>query len=87
MNKQHKVLMYALSTCGWCKRAKRFLINHKIEFEYIDVDRSSQEDLHRIEREILNRGGKLIFPTLIIDDQILMTNPREEELLQALEIE
>jgi len=24
-NNKHHVLMYAISTCGWCKRAKKFL--------------------------------------------------------------
>ncbi len=43
-NKKHRVLMYALSTCGWCKQAKRFLRDQSVEFEYIDVDLCGHED-------------------------------------------
>ena len=79
--------MYAISTCIWCKRAKRFLSNHQIEYEYIDVDLISQEDLQHVERDIKDRKGQLLFPTIIVDDQMLLTNPQEEQLRQVLEIE
>ena len=79
--------MYALSTCMWCKRAKRFLSNHQIEYEYIDVDLISQEDREHVERDIIDRGGQLLFPTLIVDNNMILTNPREEKLRQVLEIE
>jgi glutaredoxin-like protein NrdH len=79
--------MYALSTCIWCKRAKRFLSNHQIEYEYIDVDLISQEDRQHVERDIKDRKGRLLFPTIIVDDQMLLTNPQEEQLRQVLEIE
>lgn len=84
---KHTVLMYALSTCIWCKRAKRFLSNHRIEYEYIDVDLISQEDREHIERDIIDRGGHLLFPTIIVDNKKLLINPREQELRQVLEIQ
>lgn len=84
-NNKHKVLMYAISTCVWCKRAKRFLTNHSVEFEYVDVDLCSIDELREIKDDILKRGGRLIYPTIIIDDRILMTNPSEEKLQEALE--
>ena len=84
-NNKHKVLMYAISTCVWCKRAKRFLTNHSVEFEYVDVDLCSIDELREIKDDILKRGGRLIYPTIIIDDRILMTNPSEKKLQEALE--
>src|SRR3972149_3637843 len=36
---EHKVVVYALSTCVWCKMTKQFLKDNEIEFEHIDVDR------------------------------------------------
>ena len=77
--------MYAISTCVWCKRAKRFLANHSVEFEYVDVDLCSIDELREIKDDILKRGGRLIYPTIVIDDRILMTNPSEEKLQEALE--
>jgi len=37
-NNKHKVVMYAISTCGWCKRTKNFLRDNNIEYEYVDID-------------------------------------------------
>ncbi|MHA2316098.1 MAG: glutaredoxin family protein, partial [Candidatus Hermodarchaeia archaeon] len=85
-NNRHRVLIYALSTCGWCKRAKRLLRDNSIEYEYIDVDLCSTEDRERIRRDILSRGGRLSYPTIIVDDTILITSFQEDRIREALEI-
>ena len=76
--------MYAISTCVWCKRAKKFFKDKHIAYEYVDVDRCSREDLRKVHKDILNRGGSLTYPTIIIDDKVLMTNPKEDELMKVL---
>ena len=78
--------MYALSTCVWCKRAKKFLKDNHIAYEYVDVDRCSREDLQKVHQDILNRGGSLTYPTIIIDDKVLMTNLKEDELMKVLDM-
>ena len=78
--------MYAISTCAWCKRAKRFLRDHNIEYEYIDVDRCSREDREKIRSDILKRQGRLSYPTIIIDDTILITGYNEVRIKEVLEI-
>jgi glutaredoxin-like protein NrdH len=83
-NNKNKVLMYAISTCGWCKRAKRMLNDMNVEYEYIDIDLCSIEDKERIREEITRRGGRLLYPTIIINDEILLTNPTEKEVIEAL---
>ena len=37
---KHKgnIMLYALSTCVWCKRTKRLINDLKIAYDYIDVD-------------------------------------------------
>ncbi len=85
-NNTHKVLMYAISTCGWCKRAKRMLNEMDVEYEYIDIDLSSREDKEKIRQDITRRGGRLLYPTIIIDNKILLTNPPESKLREVLEI-
>ena len=85
-NSKHKVLLYALSTCAWCKMTKQFLRDNDIEYEYIDVDLCSDEDKGKIREDILSRGGSLSYPTAIIDDKILITGFRKDKLKEALEI-
>ena len=85
-NNKHKVLMYAISTCAWCKLTKNFLKDNNIEYEYVDVDLSNGEDREKIRREILKRGGRLSYPAIIIDDKILINGFREDKIKETLEI-
>jgi len=85
-NSKHKVLVYALSTCAWCKLTKQFLKKNEIEYEYVDVDLCDYEDKEKIKKDILNRGGSLSYPTIIVDDKILITGFRKDKLKESLEI-
>jgi glutaredoxin len=85
-NMKHKVRMYALSTCAWCKLTKKFLKDSDIEYEYVDVDLCEEEDKDTIKREILKKGGSLSYPTIIIDDKILINGFRKDKIQEALEI-
>ena len=85
-NSKHKVLMYAISTCGWCKRAKKFLKDNDVEYEYVDVDLCSWKDKEKIRQDIQNRGGRLAYPTIIIDNKILLTGASPDKLREVLEI-
>jgi glutaredoxin len=85
-NKRHKVLVYALSTCAWCKLTKQFLKENEIEYEYVDVDLSSVEDKEKIRKDILERKGDLSYPAIIIDDKILINGFRKDKLREILEV-
>ncbi len=85
-NQRHKVFMYTLSTCGWCKLTKDFLKNNEFEYGYVDVDLCSKEDWEKIRRDILKRGGSLSFPVIIIDDEVLINGFNKARLKEALKI-
>lgn len=83
---RHKVLIYALSTCAWCKMAKKFLKDNNIEYEYVDIDQCSKEDREKIKKAIQSRGGDLSYPTLIVDDKTLITGFVKNKIKDVLEI-
>ena len=85
-NNKHKVLVYAISTCGWCKRAKNFLKDNDVEFEYIDIDLCSWEEKNKIRQDIQSHGGPLAYPTIIIDNKTLLTGAPQDKLREVLEI-
>ena len=85
-NNKHKVLMYTLSTCAWCKMGKQFLKDSNVEYEYVDVDLCNEKDREKIRGDILKRGGELSYPTLIIDDKKLINGFRKDKIQKALEI-
>jgi len=83
---KHKVLLYALSTCAWCKMTKKFLNENKVEYEYVDVDLCSDKDRVAIRKDIESRGGEAIYPTIIVDGKVLITGFRKDKMSGALGI-
>ena len=83
---KHKVVLYALSTCVWCKMTKQFLKDNQVQYEYIDVDLCQEDDKQKIRENIQSKGGPLSYPTTIVDDKVLITGFRKDLLKEALEI-
>ncbi len=83
-NNKHKVFVYALSTCVWCKMTKQFLKDNSVEYEYVDVDLLTEEEKEKIRGEIQAKGGNLSYPTTIIDDKTVVTGFRKDLLKGAL---
>lgn len=85
-NTKHKVFVYALSTCVWCKMTKQYLKDNNIQFEYVDVDLITEEEKDKIRKEIQQKGGALSYPTTIIDDTKVVMGFRKDLLTKELEL-
>ena len=85
-NNKHKVFLYALSTCVWCKLTKQYLKDNDVEYDYVDVDLASEEDKQKIRETIQNKGGMLSYPTTVVDDKVVITGFRKDKLKETLEI-
>jgi len=85
-NSKHKVFVYALSTCVWCKMTKQFLKDNDIAYEYVNVDLENETDKEKIRKDITAKGGSLSYPTTIIDDKIVVTGFRKDLLKKELEL-
>jgi len=82
----HKVTVYALSTCVWCKMTKQFLKDNNVAFEFVDVDLLDEKDKSKVHETILSKGGALNYPTTIVDDQKVIMGFRKDQLKEALGI-
>lgn len=65
-----KVKMFGAEWCPDCQRAKSFLEEHEIDYEYHDIE-VDETNVRRVEK--IN-DGKRIIPTFIIGGQTF-TNP------------
>ena len=83
-HRAHKVVIYTLSTCGWCKLTKQFLRDNKVEYEYLDVDTASSEDRRGAIKELRARNAPLGFPIIIIDDEKLINGYKPDAIKEAL---
>lgn len=79
-----KIMLYALSTCGWCAKTKDLLREMGVEFDYTFVDlldgKEQDEAITLVEK--FNPSGS--FPTLVINDKKTIIGFREQEIREAL---
>ncbi|OGR77094.1 MAG: hypothetical protein A2X32_07375 [Elusimicrobia bacterium GWC2_64_44] len=57
-----KVVIYALSTCLWCKKTKKYFDDLKIPYEAIDYDKQDDARQEKIMAEIKKDGCTGSFP-------------------------
>jgi glutaredoxin-like YruB-family protein len=62
-----KVKVYSTPTCPYCKIAKSFLQENKIEFEDIDVSVNQAAA-----QEMISKSGQMGVPVIDIDGQIIV---------------
>jgi len=77
--------MYGAAWCGDCRRSKRYLDSHKVEYNYIDVE----ADESASEKVIEINGGVRSIPVIMFPDGTHLTEPSDKDLeakLQALSI-
>ncbi len=85
-NRKHKVFLYALSTCAWCKMTKRFLSDSSVEYEYVDVDLCDDDDRRKIREDIRKRGAEPSYPVIIVDDKKVINGFVKDRIKEVLEI-
>ena len=78
-----KVILYALSTCGWCEKTIRLLKEIGVDFRYVYVDLLENEEMDRVMKEIEKYNPKGSFPTLVINESRSIVGFREQEIRQA----
>src|SRR5271157_217024 len=69
-NGMKKVTLYTLSTCPWCRKAKKFFADRNIPFTYIDFDLADETTQSRILQE-LDAAGATGFPFVKIGDEVV----------------
>lgn len=79
-----KVKLYALSTCGWCKKTKRFLDDHNVVYEYEYVDLLTGDEKDRVMTEVARWNPRRSFPTVVVDDSEVVVGFREDLLREVL---
>ena len=80
-----KVMLYALSTCGWCKKAKAFLDEHQVVYKYVYVDKLEGEARDRVMAEVRRWNSHLSFPTIVIDEgKTVIVGFQEDRLREVL---
>ena len=63
-----EIMLYALSTCGWCKKAKEILNKLGVAYDYLNVDELNEADSAAVEeQEVKKWNPAATYPTLVIN--------------------
>ena len=64
-----KIVLYAISTCIWCKKTKRLLSELGIAYDYVFVDLLSGREKNNAREHVAQWNPRGSFPTIVIDDK------------------
>lgn len=78
----NKVKVIGATWCPDCKRSKTFLSQHRISFDWVDME-TNPDAIAEVER--IN-GGKRIIPTIIFPDGSVLSEPSNDELADKLNL-
>jgi glutaredoxin-like protein NrdH len=77
------VLLFALSTCGWCRKTKMLLNELGVEYRYLDADLLFGEAKNEVVRELDRWNPSRSFPTLVINSKGIV-GYQEQKVREAL---
>lgn len=78
------VLLFALSTCGWCKKVKDLLDELNVEYDYIYADLTQGEEREELLVELKKYNSKISFPTLVINQSKTLIGYSPDEIKEYL---
>jgi len=67
-----KIKLYGLLSCPHCREAREYLLAQGVEFDYVYLDLLLGEEKSDTMRELRNFNPELTFPTIVIDDQVIV---------------
>ncbi|NKQ36958.1 MAG: FAD-dependent oxidoreductase [Chloroflexi bacterium] len=70
------ITLYGAHWCPDCRRSKQFLGEHKIPYNWVDIERDTVAERYVIE---INDGRRII-PTIVFADGSTLTEPSNAEL-------
>jgi len=80
-----KIILFALSTCGWCAKTKALLKELGVDHSYVFVDLLPSEELEDAIKEVEKYNPHGSFPTLVINDGAhVIIGYKEHEIREAL---
>ena len=80
-----QVKLFALSTCGWCRKTRQMFDEHKLKYQYVYVDLLQGADREEAMTELRKHTSRQGFPTTIVNDEVIIGFD-EDKLRKALKL-
>jgi glutaredoxin len=81
----HRLTVYALSTCAFCKKSMRFLEEKGLSYRYVYLDQLDLDLKREVKGELKSKFDNLpVFPVLTIDETEALSGFTEEKWSERL---
>jgi glutaredoxin-like protein NrdH len=78
------VMLYALSTCGWCRKTRELLDSLGVAYDFVYVDLVDEKESDEVAREVERLNPSRSFPTLCVNKKKVIVGFKEDEIRRAL---
>ena len=78
------MMLYALSTCVWCRKTKQLLDDLEVEYDYVYVDLLDSNEKDHVVKNLEQWNPSRTFPTLVVDNDRCIVGFKEDEIRDAL---
>lgn len=79
-----KLILFALSTCGWCKKTRMLIEELGAEYDYIYVDLLQGDARDEAVEAIKVWNPQVSFPTLIVNDEECIVGFDQDRIMEIL---
>ena len=79
-----KIVLYALSTCGWCAKTKRLLDEMGVRYAFVYLDLLTGEASKAALESMKRWNPQGSFPTLVINDKACIIGYQPEQIRGAI---
>jgi glutaredoxin len=83
--KAKRIVIYALSTCPWCRKTKNLLNELGVEYYFTDVDLAADKEKQSLMDTVRKWNPASSFPTIVIDDKKSIIGYKEDEIREAVQ--
>jgi glutaredoxin len=81
-----RILLYALSTCMWCRKTKQLLGDLGVAYDMIDVDLLEKQEREEVTEDIKKWNPECTFPTVVINNEKCIIGYNPDELQAELQV-
>ena len=79
-----EVKLFALSTCGWCRKTKELLDELKVAYDYKYVDMVMGAERDQVMGEVKTWNPACSFPTIVIKNQVCIVGFKPDQIRAEL---
>ena len=82
--KRDEIVLFTLTTCGWCRKTKKLLNQLGVEYRYLDVDLLYGDEKTKAVKELDRWNPSHSFPTMVVNNERAIVGYQEEKIKEAL---